>query len=176
MSVVLVNTAGNQRVQGGDKFRVTWTWLLSPLLPGNWWDAQGIERQMRDYLPGMGLGFVPVSPLQAVPGDKVIVFDVRLSQQWSTGARTVADVVRALDQIPSPTVDAAVNVTRVERLALSLSSADLAAGQTGAVGAGNAAPTWGDSLVSGLKKFTVGTVVVAALALGGYWYFVKRKG
>ena len=176
MSVQLVNATGNQPVQGGDKFRITWGWVLSWMLPGNFLDVRGLDQGVRNALPLMSHGFVPVSAPQAVPGDTVVVYDVRLSQAWSGGGNTVADVVAALDLLPAQQ-NVALNVTRVERLASSgVSSGALAQGQSGAVQQGNASNqpiVTGSGLARAFKFSAVTVAVVAAIALGLYAW---RKG
>lgn len=177
-TVTIVGTKSNATVKAGDKFRATWRWALAEFGAGAFFDSRRFDLNVQEALPGMG--FIPVSSPSAQPGDEVIVYDVRLSQSWGAG-RTVADVVAALDKLPLVS-DIALDVSRVEALPLTLTSAQLADGQAQAREQGNIDSQQQretDGIFSGLASFTktLGTVTaLAVVAVAGFiaWSWRKR--
>lgn len=175
-AVQIVNGSRNTLLQAGDKLRVTWTWALGEWLTGTFFDARTYSEDVRDALPGMG--FVPISPMATVPGDSVIVYDVRLSMTWGAN-KTLADIIVALDRLPFFD-DTALDVMRVEVLGPASSSSALSAAQNAATQAGNdanSAAQKGNSLFAWFGKLsTLATVAVAVAALGvGYLLYKEAK-
>ncbi len=126
----ILGTTETSRVAGGDKFRVTWQFQLSSVLP-SWafYDATDIARLMREWLPEHG--FIPVSMPSAVSGDEVIVFDVRLAQEWNDG-RNVSAVLNELSETPWFW---SLKVQKLQRLTGAESSMQLQQGQQEALDA-----------------------------------------
>lgn len=129
MATELIGTTITSPVAGGDKFRVTWQFQFSSVLPSwAYYDAPDISRQLREnWLTGKG--FIPVSMPSAVSGDEVIVYDIRLAQTWGNG-RNVAQVLDALQETPWFW---SLTVQRLQRLSGAESSKELAEGQEGAL-------------------------------------------
>lgn len=181
-TVTLVGAKSNDTVQTGDKFRVTWRWTLSEFGGGAFFDVRRFDLNVQEALPGMG--FIPVSSPAANQGDEVIVYDVKLSQAWGSGNKNVADVAAALDKLPF-TTDLALDVSRVEKVSASATSAELAAGQAKAREQGNV-DSAKDRASSGINPFKelggwldkLGTITVVAVvgiaAVVAYTYYAKR--
>ena len=120
----IVGTTITSRVASGDKFRVTWQFWFSSVLPSwAYYDATDIARQLREWLTSQG--FIPVSMPSAVTGDEIIVYDVRLSSEWSNG-RNVAEVLDALEDTPWFW---SLKVQRLQRLTGTETSTQLEQGQ-----------------------------------------------
>lgn len=186
MAVDLRNAKPNDRVGAGTKARVTWRWTLGEYVSGAHFDVRKLDLSILQALPGMS--FIPVTSPQAVPGDTVIVYDVRLNQSWGAGGKTWADVVAALDKFPTLQIvdgswvatGAAVNVAVVTALPSSgVSSSDLNAGVALARDEGNAsvasdrASTFG--FLDTLKTFGTGALVLLTLGVVAFGVYTYRK-
>lgn len=164
----------NDLVRTGDKFRITWRWSLADYLAGSHFDVRRYDRNVLDWLPSQNL--LPVSNAMAVPGDEVIVYDVRLGSQWGAG-RTVADVIIAADKLPFMD-DLSLDVYAIEPVSASATSADIASGLASSVVQGNAnsAGERDDSLDffgdvgEKLDKYATILVVGAVLVAAVYFY------
>lgn len=125
----IIGTTVASPVTGGDKFRVTWQFWFSSVLP-SWafYSAPDIARQLREsWLTTQG--FIPVSLPTAKDGDEIIVFDVRLAQTWSNG-RNVAQVLEALEDTPWFW---SLKVQRLQKLTGAETSTQLTEGQQTAI-------------------------------------------
>ena len=180
MTVQIIGASSNQFANNGDKFRATWQYFLSSLLPGQFNDVVGDSRAIREWLPSVG--FVPFSLDVARPGQEVVLYDIRLLTEWGTGNKTVADVANALGP-PFP-VNLRMRLVKLEKVAYT-SSADMFASQAGALPAAEQAANdnpafkairdaW-DKLWATLG--TIGKVgaVVLVVAVGVYVYQKTRK-
>lgn len=181
MAVTLKGTTSTAAAHQGDKFRATWLLVASHLgLPV---DAPAISLKIREALPL--LGFVPVSNPSAVLGDKVVVYDVRLTGSFP--GHTVADVAARLDQLPALSGGWAADLLTLDAVALSgagyvpgVTPVD-PAGSLGSQAAVDKARTAGntdadagnifDQLLGKLK-----TAGLVALAAGAVVLFVVLKG
>ena len=179
----IVGTTVTSRVAGGDKFRVTWQFWFSSVLPSwAYYDATDIAERLREWLTSKG--FVPVSAPSAVSGDEVIVYDVRLAQEWSNG-RNVSQVLDALEDTPWFW---SLKVQTLQRLTGAESSTQLEQGQQEAITQGSAiastnavfesAESFTKSIAGALGKTAqiIALVSVAAIVVGAvYLYRESRK-
>lgn len=155
----------------GDRLRVTWKWALSSLLPGSLFDAPTASRRIFEALPGQG--FQPFNQPSALPGDVVIVFDVRLLSKYGT-AQSVASVLSHLNSL-GYMIDTAVDVTVLELVPQGTGSQAVAAGQQQAISGGNTTASDGNvfkqakdavgNVLSVVKLLAIAAVVVAGVVL-----------
>jgi hypothetical protein len=178
----IIGTTSVSKVAAGDKFRVTWQFILSSVLPSwAYYDAPDIASRLREWLPGQG--FVPVSMPSAVSGQEVIVYDVRLSNDWSN-SRNVAQVLEKLEDTPWFW---SLKVQKLTRLSGSESSTQLEQGQQDAITSGetaaetNALEKAASDAFKKLKEMfgdaaqLVALVAVAAIVVGGVYLYRESK-
>lgn len=124
----IIGTTATSRVAAGDKFRVTWQFWFSSVLPSwAYYSAPDIADRLREWLTGKG--FVAVSMPSATAGDEIIVYDVRLTSDWSNG-RNIAQVLDALEDTPWFW---SLKVQRLQRLTGAETSEQLTEGQQQAI-------------------------------------------
>jgi hypothetical protein len=179
----IIGTTVTSRVAGGDKFRVTWQFWFSSVLPSwAYYDATDIAQRLREWLTSKG--FIPVSAPSAASGDEIIVYDVRLAQDWSNG-RTVAQVLDELDDTPWIW---SLKVQRLQRLTGAETSTQLEQGQQEAITQGSeiastnavfeSAESFTKSIAGTLGKTAqvIALVSIAAIVVGAvYLYRESRK-
>lgn len=167
----LVNANANDLVTGGDKFRVIWEFYFAAWLPDWFYDsAPSLADKIREWLPSIGC--IAVSLPNAQPGDKIILFDIRLAQSYNTGANNIGTLVARLDTVPG-----ALRVQKLIKLG-SETSAETAQAQ---------AQDWQqaeeqavhNSVLDSLGDVASGAIksalVIGALLLLAYAAFLKRQ-
>lgn len=162
-----------------DKFRATWLLVATQYgIPVN---APSVARKIQEALPLMG--FVPVSNMSAVLGDKVVVFDVRTSSAFP--GHTVAEAAERLDNLPLLAGGWAADLQTLDVLALGSTATQAASDVTGSASeqaaaldaaraAGNTeanASSWLTKLSDALKSAGLVVVIAGAVVL-----FVVLKG
>jgi hypothetical protein len=178
----IIGTTSTAKVAAGDKYRVTWQFILSSVLPSwAYYDAPDIANRLREWLPGQG--FVPVSMPSAVSGQEVMVFDVRLSQEWSN-SRNVAQVLSALEDTPWFW---SLKVQKLEKLSTTLTSSQLQEGQEAAITEGETKADTNpieEALTNAMKKLKeafgdaaqlVALVAIATIVVGGVYLYRESK-
>ena len=182
-SVTLVNCKANDLVATNDKFRVTWRWILGEYGTGSFFDSKRYDLSIQESLPSNAL--LPASAAHSIPGDVVIVYDVRLLAAWGSGNKSVADVIVACDKLPFLT-DVALDVAKIEKIPANATSAELAKGQEDARVQGNTTeaqkrdetlgglnPFKGLESLSGKLAFGVAAVVIVGAGVVAYSYSRK---
>ena len=178
----IVGTTTTSRVAEGDKFRVTWQFWFSSVLPSwAYYDAPDVARQLREWLTGKG--FVPVSMPSATTGDEIIVYDVRLSRDWGNG-RNVAQVLDALEDTPWFW---SLKVQRLQRLSGAETSTQLEQGQQEAITQGTeiastnavfeSAESFTKSVAGALGKTAqiIALVAIAATVVGAVYLYRQSQ-
>lgn len=157
--------SGSAPVKAGDKFRATWSLAAGKVLPGSFIDSPAIARTLQEALPAAG--FYTVSNPEAVRGDLVIVYDIRVTGGFP--GHNVAGVAEALEKLPAFGGGWATDLQTLEPLALAgVSASELAAARDKAKAAGNTEAekaSWLDKLVGSLKTAGVVAVVAGAVVL-----------
>lgn len=177
MATAIVGALLTTPVTSADRFRATWTYTSSALLPSFVFNPVAKAIEIREWLPSAG--FIAISNPTAQPGDQAIVFDVRPASQWT--GRTVADVRSALDNTPF-TFGWGLTLTRLQLVTYS-SSVDMQADQDAARDAANADAAARDvetraANALGALGGTLGKVllVVAAVAIvAGLAYIASKQ-
>ena len=178
----IIGTTVAAPVAERDKFRVTWQFWFSSVLPSwAYYDAPDIATQLREWLTGKG--FVPVSMPNAVTGDEVIVYDIRLSSAWSNG-RNVAQVLDDLEDTPWFW---SLKVQTLQKLSGQETSTQLQEGQDSARTEGQVAASTNavfESTESFLKSLqgalgtaaqVVSLLAVAAIVVGAVYLYRESK-
>jgi hypothetical protein len=178
----IVGTTVTSKVAGGDKFRVTWQFWFSSVLPSwAYYEAPDIATQLREWLTGKG--FIPVSMPSASPGDEIIVFDVRLALEWSNG-RNVSDVLNDLEDTPWFW---SLKVQRLQRLTGAETSTQLEQGQQEAIDQGSviastnavfeSAGSFTKSVAGALGKTAqvIALVAIAAIVVGAVYLYRESQ-
>lgn len=178
----IVGTTVTSKVAGGDKFRVTWQFWFSSVLPSwAYYDATDIARQLREWLTSKG--FIPVSMPSAVSGDEIIVYDIRLAQEWNNG-RSVAQVLDELEDTPWFW---SLKVQTLQRLTGAETSTQLAEGQQEAINQGaeiastnavfESAESFTKSVAGALGKTAqvIALVAVAAIVVGAVYLYRESQ-
>lgn len=178
----IVNTTVTSKVAGGDKFRVTWQFWFSSVLPSwAYYDATDVARNLREWLTGKG--FIPVSMPSASSGDEIIVYDIRLSQDWNNG-RNVAAVLSELEDTPWFW---SLKVQRLQRLTGTETSTQLEQGQQETIDQGKEVASTNvvfestESFLKSLKGIlgttaqVIALVAVAAVVVGGVYLYRESK-
>lgn len=178
----IIGTTVTSKVAGGDKFRVTWQFWFSSVLPSwAYYDATDVARNLREWLTGKG--FIPVSMPSAVSGDEIIVYDVRLAQEWSNG-RSVAQVLDELEDTPWFW---SLKVQRLQRLTGAETSTQLEQGQQETIDAGKeiastnavfeSAESFTKSVAGALGKTAqvIALVAIAAVVVGAVYLYRESQ-
>lgn len=172
MATQLVGLSAASTVKTGDKLRASWVFFGASVFPAFIYDAPDTADKLREKLPS--LGFAPISPRTALPGDEAIVYDVQLSPVWGT-ATPVSTVVDKLNRLPFPFHN--LDLTRLEKISYT-TSADLKTQQDQARSEANTEAKT-NAVFTGAVNFlgTTGKVLALALvvAAGVGAYVLLRK-
>lgn len=176
MPPVLVGVRPSDLLGGADKFRVTWNLVVAQYLPASVVDAPRIAEDVRESLPDVGA--IPVSNPSALPGDRVIVYDIRTAARMA--GKPVADLVAALERLAPLSGGWATTVAKVEMLATAGASgpdsATLREGQDAARQEGNKEAE-ASSLGARLRAFlSAGGIVIGVALLGVALIYFRPPG
>lgn len=160
-------------LKGREKFRATWELTLAQLLTPANVDAARVALQVRDALPSVGC--YAVSNPSAAPGDRVLVYDVRVQQ--AAAGMTVAQFADGLERLPMFSGGWATHLHRLDLVAEGASAGELASGQEAARTEGNkeaASTSLGARIGDALKS--AGLVLAVVAGLVGLVFLKGRKG